>query len=266
MVSATPSGGWLQSSPVIPGLGFLLAPARRCSGSRKVCLIPHGGKRPRTTLTPSLVLREGEPYLAFGTPGGDQQDQWSPNFFLSHVHFGLNLQEAIDAPNFHTEHFPSLFYPRTSAPGKIVVEDRLEPDVFAGLRARGHDVDVVDGWSLGRLSAVSRNTRDGSPAGRRTPGACRVMPSAGKPNLYPTVGEYPKAINVSLASGPMPGGLTGGWSALTLRASEKTIIIFAVNLGILPASGYVPLFQDPIANITVMILPILATGLRSRGS
>src|ERR671938_1642969 len=108
-------------------------------------------------------------WTSFGTPGGDQQDQWSLNFFLSHVHFGLNLQEAIDAPNFHTEHFPSSFYPRTAQPGKIVVEDRLEPDVIAGLRARGHDLDVVDGWSLGRLSAVSRNTMDGSLRGAANP-------------------------------------------------------------------------------------------------
>jgi gamma-glutamyltranspeptidase/glutathione hydrolase len=85
------------------------------------------------------------------------------------VHFGLNLQEAIDAPNFHTEHFPSSFYPRMAAPGKVVVEDRLEPEVIAGLRARGHDVDVVDGWSLGRLSAVSRNTKDGSLRGAANP-------------------------------------------------------------------------------------------------
>jgi gamma-glutamyltranspeptidase / glutathione hydrolase len=163
MVSATPSGGWLQSSPVIPGLGFPLGTRAQMFWLTED--LPNslaGGKRPRTTLTPSLALREGEPYLAFGTPGGDQQDQWSLNFFLAHVHFGLNLQEAIDAPNFHTEHFPSSFYPRKAAPGKILVEDRLEPDVIAGLRARGHDLDVVDGWSLGRISAVSRNARDGS--------------------------------------------------------------------------------------------------------
>jgi gamma-glutamyltranspeptidase/glutathione hydrolase len=163
MVSATPSGGWLQSSPVIPGLGFPLGTRAQMFWLTEG--LPNslaGGKRPRTTLSPSLALREGEPYLAFGTPGGDQQDQWSLNFFLSHVHFGLNLQEAIDAPNFHTEHFPSSFYPRTSSPGKIVVEDRLEPDVIEDLRARGHDIDVVDGWSLGRLSAVSRNASDGS--------------------------------------------------------------------------------------------------------
>jgi gamma-glutamyltranspeptidase/glutathione hydrolase len=170
MVSATPSGGWLQSSPVIPGLGFSLGTRAQMFWLTEG--LPNslaGGKRPRTTLTPSLALREGEPYLAFGTPGGDQQDQWSLNFLLAHIHFGLNLQEAIDAPNFHTEHFPSSFYPRTAEPGKVVVEDRLDPDVVADLRARGHDLDVVDGWSLGRLSAVSRNTKDGSLRGAANP-------------------------------------------------------------------------------------------------
>ncbi len=162
MVSATPSGGWLQSSPIVPALGFPLGTRAQMFWLTEG--LPNslaGGKRPRTTLTPSLALRDGEPYLAFGTPGGDQQDQWSLNFFLAHVHFGLNLQEAIDAPNFHTEHFPSSFYPRTAAPGKVAVEDRMDRDVVAALRARGHDVNVVDGWSLGRLSAVSRDVEDG---------------------------------------------------------------------------------------------------------
>jgi gamma-glutamyltranspeptidase/glutathione hydrolase len=170
MVSATPSGGWLQSSPVIPGLGFPLGTRAQMFWLTEG--LPNsleGGKRPRTTLSPSLALRDGEPYLAFGTPGGDQQDQWSLNFFLAHVHFGLNLQESIDAPNFHTEHFPSSFYPRTSSPGKLVVENRLEPEVIEGLRARGHDLEVVDGWSLGRISAVSRNARDGSLRGAANP-------------------------------------------------------------------------------------------------
>ncbi|HEX5850783.1 MAG TPA: gamma-glutamyltransferase family protein [Rubrobacter sp.] len=170
MVSATPSGGWLQSSPVVPGLGFPLG--TRAQMFWLTAGLPNsleGGKRPRTTLTPSLALRDGEPYLAFGTPGGDQQDQWSLHFFLAHAHFGLNLQEAIDAPNFHTEHFPSSFYPRAAAPGRIMVEDRIGPDVVAGLRARDHDVDVVDGWSLGRISAVSRDARDGSMRGAANP-------------------------------------------------------------------------------------------------
>ncbi|HEX9541112.1 MAG TPA: gamma-glutamyltransferase family protein [Streptosporangiaceae bacterium] len=158
VVTATPSGGWLQSSPVIPGLGF-------CLGTRAQMFtltpgLPNTlapGKRPRTTLSPSLALRDGEPYLAFGTPGGDQQDQWTLAFFLNHVLFGMNLQEAIDAPAFHTSHFPSSFYPRESWPRAVDVEERAGATVIAGLRARGHDVTVRPPWSLGRISAVARD-------------------------------------------------------------------------------------------------------------
>jgi gamma-glutamyltranspeptidase / glutathione hydrolase len=156
MVSATPSGGWLQSSPVIPGLGF-------CLGTRAQMFTLTPGlastlaprRRPRTTLTPGLVLRDGAPYLAFGTPGGDQQDQWSLAFFLNHVLFGMNLQEAIDAPAFHTDHFPSSFYPRMSDPRSLAIESRAGQTVIAGLRARGHKISLQPPWSLGRLSAVS---------------------------------------------------------------------------------------------------------------
>ena len=158
LVSATPSGGWLQSSPVVPGLGF-------CLGTRAqmFTLTPDlpgtlaPGKRPRTTLSPGLVLRDGEPYLAFGTPGGDQQDQWTVPFFVNHVQFGMNLQQAIDAPAFHTRHFPSSFYPRESCPLAVDVEERAGPDVIAALRARGHEVTVSAPWSLGRVSAVARD-------------------------------------------------------------------------------------------------------------
>jgi gamma-glutamyltranspeptidase/glutathione hydrolase len=157
MVSATPSGGWLQSSPAIPGLGL-------CLGTRAQMFwlaegLPNSlapGKRPRTTLTPSLALRDGEGAIAFGTPGGDGQDQWSLLLFLAHVHLGLNLQEAIDAPAFTSTHFPSSFYPRAAEPGHLEVERRLDPEVVAELRRRGHDVGVADPWSIGRLSAVSR--------------------------------------------------------------------------------------------------------------
>jgi gamma-glutamyltranspeptidase/glutathione hydrolase len=158
LVAATPSGGWLHSSPVVPGLGF-------CLGTRAQMFtltpgLPNSlapGKRPRTTLSPGLALRGGEPYLAFGTPGGDQQDQWSLSFFLNHVQFGMNLQEAIDAPAFHTRHFPSSFWPRESYPAAIDVEDRAGPEVIEGLRARGHEVTVAAPWSLGRVSAVARD-------------------------------------------------------------------------------------------------------------
>ncbi|HEY3504841.1 MAG TPA: gamma-glutamyltransferase family protein [Actinocatenispora sp.] len=158
MVSATPSGGWLQSSPTIPGLGFSLGTRGQMfwlTDGLPASLRP--GARPRTTLSPSFALRDGRPWLAFGTPGGDQQDQWSLTFFLSLVHRGLGLQEAIDAPMFHSMHFPGSFWPRGSRPGVLLVEDRFQPDVLDELRRRGHRVEVQDGWSLGRLSAVARD-------------------------------------------------------------------------------------------------------------
>src|SRR3546814_8860642 len=125
--SDLPSGGWLQSSPIIPDLGF-------CLGNRAQmfwlderspsALAPR--KRPRTTLSPGFALRDGKPYMAFGTPGGDQQDQWSLLLFLHHADHGMNLQEAIDCPAFHSEHFPSSFWPRGRKPGRVVVEGRSE--------------------------------------------------------------------------------------------------------------------------------------------
>lgn len=161
MVAATPSGGWLQSSPAVPELGF-------CLGTRGQMFwldeeVPNAiapGKRPRTTLSPTLVLRDGEPYLAFGTPGGDQQDQWSLSMFLHHVHHGMNLQEAIDWPAWHTSHFPSSFYPRGAQPGQMHAESRLGAETIRALRDRGHEVEDAGPWALGRLSAVSRG-RDG---------------------------------------------------------------------------------------------------------
>ena len=158
LVSATPSGGWLQSSPVVPGLGFCLGTRAQMftlSPGFASTLAP--GRRPRTTLSPGLALRDGEPYLAFGTPGGDQQDQWTMGFFLNHVVFGMNLQEAIDAPAFHTDHFPSSFYPRESQPRSLSIEERAGDAVIAGLRDRGHEVTVSPPWSLGRISAVARD-------------------------------------------------------------------------------------------------------------
>src|SRR5262249_1680217 len=114
-------------------------------------------KRPRTTLSPTMVAREGERYLALGTPGGDQQDQWALHVFLAHVHFGMNLQAAIDAPNHHTEAFPSSFYPRETISRHVAVEERAGAETIEGLRGRGHDVEVSAPWSLGRVSAVGRD-------------------------------------------------------------------------------------------------------------
>jgi gamma-glutamyltranspeptidase / glutathione hydrolase len=139
---------------VIPGLGF-------CLGTRAQMfnLDPEhpnhieGRKRPRTTLSPSLALRDGEPRLAFGTPGGDQQDQWTLEFFVAHAVFGLDLQAAIDAPTFHTTHFPSSFAPHDAHPGRLHAEPM--PDGVVGeLRRRGHEVVEAGAWSLGRTCAV----------------------------------------------------------------------------------------------------------------
>jgi gamma-glutamyltranspeptidase/glutathione hydrolase len=158
MVSATPSGGWLQSSPVIPELGFCLGTRAQMfwlDEDHPAALMP--GKRPRSTLTPTMALRDGEPYLAWGSPGGDQQDQWVTQFFLRHVHAGHNLQQAIDAPAWHTEHFPSSFWPRTARPGVVVVEGRVPDATVEELRRRGHIVEVGEDWSEGRLTAASRD-------------------------------------------------------------------------------------------------------------
>jgi len=158
MVGGTPSGGWLQSSPAVPGLGFCLTNRGQMfwlDESSPACIAP--GKRPRTTLSVNLALRDGEPYMVFGTPGGDQQDQWSLQFFLRHVHFGLNLQEAIDAPSFHTAHFPSSFYPRECDPGHLALEGRFPASTIDELARRGHRVEVQDDWSIGRMSAAARD-------------------------------------------------------------------------------------------------------------
>lgn len=167
MVAATPSGGWLQSNPVVPELGFLLGTRLQMTWLEEG--LPNSltpGRRPQTTLTPSLALRDGVPVMAFGTPGGDQQDQWQLHFFLAvalraQVRGGLDLQGAIDAPNWHNDNFPGSFHPRGMRPGSVTVEARMDPDVVEELRRRGHDVTVGAAWSEGRLCAVARDPETG---------------------------------------------------------------------------------------------------------
>ncbi|MER7840089.1 gamma-glutamyltransferase [Streptomyces sp. NPDC096040] len=167
MIAATPSGGWLQSNPVVPELGFPLGTRLQMAWLEEG--LPNSltpGRRPRTTLTPSIALRDGVPVLAFGTPGGDQQDQWQLHFFLAvalrgEVRGGLDLQGAIDAPNWHNDSFPSSFHPRGRRPGSVTVESGTDPGVVEELRRRGHDVTVGPGWSEGRLCAVARDPETG---------------------------------------------------------------------------------------------------------
>ncbi|MBV8716263.1 MAG: gamma-glutamyltransferase family protein [Chloroflexi bacterium] len=172
LFSATPSGGWIGSSPVVEGLGFPLGTRGQMfylDSRHANALVP--GKRPRTTLTPSLALRNGDPWLAFGTPGGDQQDQWTLQFFLNVVDFGMELQEALDAPTVQSTHFPGSFYPHASTPGGVRAESRIPADVLDELRSRGHKVSLDGPWSHGQVTAVAREANGvlsgaASPRGR----------------------------------------------------------------------------------------------------
>lgn len=161
MVAATPSGGWLQSSPAVSELGFALGTRGQMFSLDEEH--PNGlspRKRPRTTLSPSLALRGSDPYLAFGTPGGDTQDQCSLVFLLRHLHHNRNLQQAIEDPAFFTDDFPSSFFPYERTPGGLTIENRVPATTVGDLRERGHNLHLADPWSIGRLSAVAR-TSDG---------------------------------------------------------------------------------------------------------
>lgn len=156
-VSATPSGGWLKSNPVIPELGVPLNSRAQMfwlDEGLPTSLAP--GRRPRTTLSPSMARLGDGTRLCFGTPGGDQQDQWQLVFLLRLLHQGLNLQEAIDAPLFHTAHAQSSFYPRGARPGHLLVEPSAGDVTIQRLRDRGHEVEVSAPWAAGRLCAASR--------------------------------------------------------------------------------------------------------------
>lgn len=155
IVAVTPSGGWLQSSPAIPELGFCLGTRLQMmwlDEAAPSALRP--GRRPRTTLTPTLVLKDGRAVMALGTPGGDQQEQWQLPVLVRMLVGGWTAQEAIDAPSLHTTALVDSFWPRTWDPAGVVVEDRLREEVIAGLERRGHVVTRAGDWSLGRVSAV----------------------------------------------------------------------------------------------------------------
>ena len=170
MVAATPSGGWIGTSPVIAGLGLSMGTRGQMfylNPNRPNALQPH--KRPRATLTPTLVMKQGQPHMVFGTPGGDAQDQWILQLFLNMVDFGMSIQEALDAPTVYSTHFPSSFYPRDAYPAQIEAEDRIDPAVLAELEQRGHQVNRVDGWVNGKCMGVVRNIETGVMMGGASP-------------------------------------------------------------------------------------------------
>ena len=170
MISATPSGGWIRTSPLVPGLGF-------CMGTRGQqfnlqeghpnCLQP--GKKPRITLTPSLVMKEGEPYMVYGTPGGDGQDQWTSQFFLNYVDFNMDIQLALEKPTVHTNHFTGSFWPKMVRPGELRVEPTIPETVLSGLREKGHIVVVDQPWSHGRCLAIRYDPNSGVKYGGASP-------------------------------------------------------------------------------------------------
>ncbi|MCW4048391.1 MAG: gamma-glutamyltransferase family protein [Candidatus Bathyarchaeota archaeon] len=170
MVSATPSGAWIRTSPIIPGLGF-------CTSTRAQFfhLDPdhveklEPGKRPSTTLTPSLVTRDSAQYMVFGTPGGDKQDQWTLQFLLNHVEFEMNVQEALDAPTVHTGSFPASFWPHSVHPGEVNVEPRITEKITEGLRKKGHKIVVSKPWSHGRCLAIRYDPVSGVMFGGASP-------------------------------------------------------------------------------------------------
>jgi gamma-glutamyltranspeptidase/glutathione hydrolase len=170
MVSATPSGAWISSSPIIPGLGFCMntrAQMFHLDANHVERLEP--GKKPSTTLTPSLVMREDKPYMTFGTPGGDQQDQWTLQFFLNHVDFGMDIQLALDKPTVHSTHFPSSFWPHAAHLGVLHAEPGIPEEVILGLKKKGHKVIVDPPWSHGRCLAILYNAETGVISGAASP-------------------------------------------------------------------------------------------------
>ena len=159
----TPSGGWIRSSEVIPALGFPLSmrlsncylePAHHPN-----VVAPY--KRPRTTISPSLAMKDGKPWMAFGSMGGDQQDQWQLQFLLNRLVFGMSLQEAIEAPKFSSEHFPGFFAPHDFFLNRVRIEPAVGTSVFEELRDRGHELDIAPAWSEGFMCAAERNLESG---------------------------------------------------------------------------------------------------------
>ncbi len=179
-VAAVPSGGWLKSSPVIPGLGISLGTRGQAmwlsNPEHPNALRP--GKRPRTTLSPTVVVGDGAA-LAFGTPGGDRQDQWTVASLLAVIDHGWDLQSATEAGMFCSDHFPTSFAPHASRPGVVSIEENVGEATIGELRARGHRVAVAPAWSMGKVCMVSSGGPHGfvragaSPRGHQAYAAVR---------------------------------------------------------------------------------------------
>lgn len=162
--SATPSDT-IAYNPIIPGLGFI------ASGRGSQSWLDHNhpsslqpGKRPRLTPNPALAMKDGKVLMPFGTPGGDVQPQSMVQLFLNVVEFGMEVQEAIEAPRVSTWGFPNSFWPHAYHPGLVGVEGRIDPSTVAELNRRGHKVEVWDDWTarMGSLSAIKVDRERGT--------------------------------------------------------------------------------------------------------
>ena len=177
MAALTPSGGRISGNEVIPSLGLALGTRMQTfylmEGHPNV-VAP--GKRPRTTLSPSLAWQRGRPWMAFGTMGGDQQDQWTSQFFLNRAVFGMSLQAAIEAPKITFDHIPGTFYPHAAAPGQVRLEGRVArkpPQNLAGAATESY------GRRIGRRAISARwpETLTGCWKRGRTRGAIKLRRS-----------------------------------------------------------------------------------------
>jgi gamma-glutamyltranspeptidase / glutathione hydrolase len=159
----TPSGAYLKCGEVVPALGFplgaRLSNCRLTPANHPNVVAPF--KQPRTTISPSLATKDGKAWLAFGSMGGDQQDQWQIQFILNRLVFDMPLQDAIEAPKFSSDHFPALFHPHNFYLNRLRIEETVGQETLSGLRDRGHDLDVAPPWTEGFLCATERNLQSG---------------------------------------------------------------------------------------------------------
>jgi len=161
MFSSTPSGAWLPS--VIAGDTGIALTQR----AQSFLLVPGhpnelaGGKRPRITLSPTLVLKDDKPYLALSTPGGDNQDQSLLQVLLDVVEFGMNAEQAIEAPRFQTRHLVSSFDNHAMSPGDLLLDERINSTVATELAERHHRVGTRSRWASGAAPVLIRVTPDG---------------------------------------------------------------------------------------------------------
>ena len=156
VVSFTPSlHSGFGTGVVMGDLGFIF----NCRGDYYTLDPQHAnslqpGKRPRSTLTPTLVMKDGKPFMAVGSPGGDDQPMRILQTFLNVVEFGMNIQAAIEAPRWSTTSFPSSTFPHTMQPGQMALEERIADAVRKTLEQRGHKVAVRGPWSMNATSAI----------------------------------------------------------------------------------------------------------------